>query len=98
MLPFAGIPTTVTVDGAPLLTNQSDFSPYYQESSFFSTQQSKDDPVFVGAGDVLTPCFDVGYYAELPPLAPGQHTIDFGGMFPDGTVIDGNYSITVAGR
>lgn len=82
---------SLSVDGRPVrgLT--------YEESEIFSVVLPADNIFGLAAGTVATPCADAGYYALIPPLSVGEHTIRIQGTLGDFTV-DVTYHITVAPR
>jgi hypothetical protein len=67
----------------------------YEESEFFSVVLPADNLFGLPAGTVANPCADAGYYALVPPLSVGEHTIRIQGTL--GTfMVDVTYQLTVA--
>jgi hypothetical protein len=79
---------SLTVDGRPVsrLT--------YEESEVFSVVLPADNIFGLPEGTLLDPCVDAGYYALVPPLSVGEHTLRIEGTFGTFTV-DVTYHITV---
>jgi hypothetical protein len=88
----------VTIDGASVAGVTGRF---FEQSALFGMTLEADNVFGLPAGQVLDPCADAGYYVVVPPLPPGDHTISFGGTFPDfggagvDFSIDVTYSLTV---
>jgi hypothetical protein len=82
---------SITVDGqtVPRLT--------YEESELFSVVLPADNLFGLPTGTVASPCVDAGYYALIPPLSVGEHTIRIQGTL-DTFVVDVTYHVTVAPR
>jgi hypothetical protein len=69
----------------------------YEESEVFSVVLPADNLFGLPEGTLLSPCADAGYYALVPPLSVGEHTIRIEGTF--GTFsVDVTYHVTVAPR
>jgi hypothetical protein len=81
----------VTVDGGTLRRL------IYEESEVFSIELPADNLFGLPAGTVASPCADAGYYALVPPLSVGEHTIRIQGTL-DAFMVDVTYHITVAPR
>jgi hypothetical protein len=82
---------SLTVDGRPVrrLT--------YEESEIFTIVLPADNIFGLPAGTVARPCADAGYYALVPPLSVGEHTIRIQGTL--GTfIVDVTYHMTVVPR
>jgi hypothetical protein len=67
----------------------------YEESEIFSVVLPADNLFGLPAGTVANPCADAGYYALVPPLSVGEHTVRIQGTL--GTfMVDVTYHLTVA--
>jgi hypothetical protein len=69
----------------------------YEESEVFSVVLPANNIFRLPAGTVASPCADAGYYALVPPLSVGEHTIRIQGTL-DTFMVDVTYQITVAPR
>ena len=69
----------------------------YEESEVFSVVLPANNIFGLPAGTVASPCADAGYYALVPPLSVGEHTIRIQGTL-DTFMVDVTYQITVAPR
>jgi hypothetical protein len=68
---------------------------YFEESALFRVVLPAGNIFGLDEGFVVDPCADAGYYLIVKPLAPGNHTIEFGGTLGD-FVVDVSYQITVS--
>ncbi len=80
------------VDGKPI----ADVRRWLEKSPLFTVVLPPDNIFGLDAGFVLDPSVDEGFYLLLPPLPPGDHTVDFGGTFADGNGVAVTYHLTVA--
>ena len=81
-----------TVDGRPL----SDLASYRFQSPLFTWTAPSDNVFGVPATADPTAAVADGYWIMLPPLAPGVHTISFGGAAPSFSFTTAaTYTITV---
>ena len=69
----------------------------YEESEVFSVVLPANNIFGLPAGTVASPCADAGYYALVPPLSVGEHTIRIQGTL-DTFMVDVTYQITVVPR
>jgi hypothetical protein len=83
---------TASIDGRPV----PGVAGYFEESALFRVVLPDDNIFGLDAGFVLDPCVDAGYYLVVKPLAPGRHTIRFGGSSGFGGSIQATYHLTVA--
>ena len=84
---------SLTVDGKPVRRVT------YEESELFSVTLPEDNLFGLPAETEVGPCADAGYYALLPPLPVGEHTIRIQGTLDAaGLRVDVTYRITVAPR
>jgi len=89
-----------TLDGSPVSDNLFGLR---VESPVFSYTLPPDDNIAQYFGcDIsgkVAPVVGDGYYVMLPPLSPGQHTINFGGTLgpPYNFTLDITYNLTVTG-
>ena len=82
---------SLTIDGVAV----EDVERFYTESALFGMVLGPDNLFGLPAGQVIDPCADAGYYVMLPPLPPGEHTIEFGGSLPGFPAINVTYTLTV---
>jgi hypothetical protein len=64
---------SVLIDGQHVLNPED----YFEESQLFEVAFPDEDALFELNGLVLDPSVDAGHYLFLPPLTPGEHTIEW---------------------
>ena len=83
---------TASVDGVAIQNLQG----YRVQSPLFSFTVPEDNLLGISAGTTGIAVSD-GYFLMLAPLSAGQHTVHFGGTFPDFSfTLDATYHLTVA--
>jgi hypothetical protein len=82
---------TASIDGRPV----TGLERYAEDSVLFRVVLPPDNLFGLDPGFVLDPSVDAGYYLVVKPLAPGEHTLRFGGSSGFGGSIQATYHLTV---
>jgi hypothetical protein len=77
---FAIADVFATIDGTAV-QNLGDPSPYSVESPLFTFTLPENNVLGLPAGEAQS--VSSGYYLMLAPLSAGEHTVHFGGRYPD---------------